>query len=62
MNYVTDCINNFFNFLEVSLPHLESTTNVHVAFKINAVVVHLLDVVSYLGFWQQVIEYLTAVA
>ena len=61
MNYVTDC-NNFFNFLEISEPHVESTTNVLVTFMINVLVVHLFDVVPYLGFWKQVIEYLAVVA
>ena len=61
MNYVTDC-NNFFNFPEISEPHVESTTNVHVTFMISVLVVHLFDVILYLGCWKQVIEYLTVVA
>ena len=41
---------------------MESTTNVHVTFMISVLVVHLFDVILYLGFWKQVIEYLTVVA
>ena len=61
MNYVTDC-NNFFNFLKISEPHVESITNVHVTFMISVLVVHLFVVIPYLDFWKQVIEYLTVVA
>ena len=61
MNYVTD-YNNFFNFLAISEPHVESTTNVHVTFMISILFVQLFDVVPYLGFWKQVIEYLAVVA
>lgn len=61
VNYVTDC-NNFFIFLEISEPHVESTTSMHVTLMISVLVVHLFDVVPYLGFWKQVMECLTVVA